>query len=144
MPVLSRAVGVCVSTGTTVRGVRMLHRGFVGRALLVAAAALVVGAASTPTAFARGGPDKDKGFGRDDRHSIPDCSRGDDDDDDSWWHDRGDRLFCPNKQALVRIDSKICPEKPGRPAVVRKRVCCRHGSMTNCRPFRPCPPRSRS
>jgi hypothetical protein len=45
---------------------------------------------------------------------------------------------------LVRTDEKLCPEKPGRPAVIRKRVCCRHGETTNCRPFRPCPPRSRS
>ena len=124
----------------------MLHRSYVGKALRVTAAALVVSAMLAPAAFAKGGgSDKDKGFGKDDRPSIPDCSRHDDDDDDDrGGRDRGDRLFCPNKQVVVRIDEKICPEKPGRPAVVRKRVCCRHGSMTNCRPFRPCPPRSRS
>jgi hypothetical protein len=120
----------------------MLHRGFVGNALRMGTAALVLSVALTPAAFAKGGPDKGKGFG-DDRHSIPNCSRQDDDDRFEG-RDRGDRLFCPNKQVLVRIDEKLCPEKPGRPAVVRKRVCCRHGSLTNCRPFRPCPPRSRS
>lgn len=120
----------------------MLHRSFVGKALRATTAALVLSMALAPTAFAKGGPEKGKGGGDDDRN-IPNCSRHDEDNDDDG-RDRGDRLFCPNKQVLVRIDEKICPEKPGRPAVVRKRVCCRHGSMTNCHPFRPCPPRSRS
>lgn len=120
----------------------MLHRRYVGKALRVATAALVLSAVMTPAAFAKGGPDKGKGFG-DEKQSIPNCSRfGDGDHDDG--PGRGDRLFCPNKQVLVRTDEKICPEQPGRPAVVRKRVCCRHGDMTNCHPFRPCPPRSRS
>ena len=120
----------------------MLHRSFVGGVVRVATAALILSMTVAPPAFAKGGPDK--GGGRDDdKHAIPDCSRhGDDRDDDD--RDRGDRLFCPNKQVLVRIDEKTCPEKPGRPAVVRKRVCCRHGDMTNCHPFRPCPPRSPS
>jgi hypothetical protein len=100
----------------------------------------------TPAAFAKGGDDHKGGNDHHDNdRSIPNCSRGGHDDDDD--HDgRGgeDHLFCPNKQVLVRIDEKTCPEKPNRPAVVRKRVCCRHGSMTNCHPFRPCPPRSRS
>ena len=69
-------------------------------------------------------------------------AKGNDNNDDG--QDRGDRLFCPNKQVLVRIDEKTCPEKPNRPAVVRKRVCCRHGDTTNCHPFHPCPPRSQS
>ena len=118
----------------------MLHRVFAGGMLRVAAAALLLSLATVPSAFAKGGSDK----GNDeDRRSIPDCSRHDGDGDDER-SDRGDRLFCPNKQVLVRTDEKLCPEKPGRPAVVRKRVCCRHGSITNCHPFRPCPPRSRS
>jgi hypothetical protein len=109
--------------------------------LRVAAAALALSLVTVPSAFAKAGPDK----GHDDDHrSIPNCSRHDDDRDDD--HGRGgeDHLFCPNKQVLVRTDEKLCPEKPGRPAVIRKRVCCRHGNLTNCRPFRPCPPRSRS
>jgi hypothetical protein len=121
----------------------MLHRSYVGKALRVATAALVMSVALAPAAFAKGGgPDKGKGFGDGNDQSIPNCSREADDADGH--ENRGDRLFCPNKQTLVRIDEKLCPEKPGRPAVVRKRVCCRHGSMTNCHPFRPCPPRSRS
>jgi hypothetical protein len=109
--------------------------------LKMATAALVLSLVVSPSAFAKGGPDK--GDRHDDDHrSIPNCSRGHDNDDERGG--RGDRLFCPNKQVLVRTDEKLCPEKPGRPAVVRKRVCCRHGSMTNCHPFRPCPPRSRS
>ena len=106
----------------------------------VATAALVLSLVAAPSAFAKGGPNKGKGHD-DDRRAIPDCSRHDDDD-----HGRAgeDKLFCPNKQVLVRTDEKLCPEKPGRPAVIRKRVCCRHGETTNCRPFRPCPPRSRS
>ena len=123
----------------------MLHGTFVGKALRATTAALVLSMAVAPGAFAKGDSDKGRGGGNDDRN-IPNCSRHDDDDDDDRFEgrDRGDRLFCPNKQVLVRTDEKICPEKPGRPAVVRKRVCCRHGSLTNCRPFRPCPPRSRS
>jgi hypothetical protein len=123
----------------------MLHRRFVGGALRVATAALVLSIAITPTAFAKGGPGKgDDGPGND-KQSVPNCNRGNQShDDDDEGRDRGDRLFCPNKQVLVRIDEKLCPEKPGRPAVIRKRVCCRHGDMTNCHPFRPCPPRSRS
>ena len=106
----------------------------------VATAALVLSLAVTPSAFAKGGPDKGHD---DDRRAIPDCRRDHDDDDD---HGRGgeDKLTCPNKQVLVRTDEKLCPEKPGRPAVSRTRICCRHGDMTNCRPFHPCPPRSRS
>ena len=107
----------------------------------VLTAALVLVLAVTPSAFAKGGPDK--GHDDDDRRAIPDCRRDHDGDDD---HGRGgdDKLTCPNKQVVVRIDDKLCPEKPGRPAVIRQRVCCRHGETTNCRPFRPCPPRSRS
>jgi hypothetical protein len=118
----------------------MLHRVFAGGMLRVAAAALLLSLATVPSAFAKGGSDKGDD---DDRRSIPDCSRHDDDRDDER-NDHGDRLFCPGKQVLVRTDEKLCPEKPGRPAVVRKRVCCRHHSVTNCHPFRPCPPRSRS
>ena len=120
----------------------MLHRISVGGVLRVATAALVLSLAVSPAAFAKGGGNDGPNKGKNDEHSIPDCSRHDEDNDDG--PGRGDRLFCPNKQVLVRIDEKLCPEKPGRPAVVRKRVCCRHGSMTNCHPFRPCPPRSRS
>lgn len=112
----------------------MLNRVFTG----VATAAVALSLALAPPAFAKGGHDKGRG---DDRTSIPDCSRERDDDDGRAGQDR---LVCPNKQVLVRIDEKLCPEKPGRPAVVRKRICCRHGTLTNCRPFRPCPSRSRS
>lgn len=111
--------------------------------LKMATAALVLSLAVSPSAFAKGGPDK--GDRHDDDHrSIPNCSRGHDDDDDHGGRDGDNHLSCPNKQVLVRIDEKLCPEKPGQPAVVRKRACCRHGETTNCHPFHPCPPRSRS
>jgi len=118
----------------------MLNRGFFKGTCRVAALTLALAATSAAPAFAKGG---------DDNHgSTPGCSRGHDGgDDDGDGDDRGgggDHLFCPNHQVLVRIDDKICPDKPGRPAVVRKRVCCRHGTLTNCHPFRPCPPRSAS
>jgi len=121
----------------------MLERVFVGGAWRVAAAALALSLATAPSAFAKGGPDNGKG---NDNRAVPNCSRHDDGDHDD---DRGgggddNHLTCPNKQILVRIDEKLCPDKPGRPAVVRKRACCRHGDMTNCHPFRPCPPNSRS
>lgn len=120
----------------------MSKRVFAGGVVRLVMGALVLSLVTAPAAFAKGN-DNNKGGGKEDR-SIPDCSRGGHDDNDDEGRDRGDRLFCPNKQVLVRIDEKVCPEKPNRPAVVRKRVCCRHGSMTNCHPFRPCPPRSRS
>jgi hypothetical protein len=111
---------------------------WVGR---LVAGALALNLVLAPVAFAKGGNEGNgKGGGND--SAIPNWSRHDDGDDEH--ENRGDRLFCPNKQVLVRIDEKTCPEKPGQPAVVRKRVCCRHGDMTNCHPFRPCPPRSRS
>jgi hypothetical protein len=125
----------------------MLHRNWsIGGTLRVATAAFMLGLlVMPPPAFAKGGPGPDKGK-HDDKHSVPNCNRGNqcDHDDDRPGRAGEDKLFCPNKQVVVRIDEKLCPEKPGRPAVIRKRVCCRHGSLTNCRPFRPCPPRSRS
>ncbi len=124
----------------------MSKRVFGGGVVRLAAGALALSLVMTPAAFAKGN-DKGSGDHGKSEQSIPNCSRGgghDADDDDGDGRDRGDRLFCPNKQILVRIDEKQCPDKPGRPAVVRKRVCCRHGDMTNCHPFRPCPPRSRS
>jgi hypothetical protein len=118
----------------------MSKRVSAGGVVRLVAGALAVSLVMAPAAFAKGGSDKgDPGSGR----TIPNCSRGQDDADDEH-ENHGDRLFCPNKQVLVRIDEKQCPDKPGRPAVVRKRVCCRHGDMTNCHPFRPCPPRSPS
>ena len=119
----------------------MLRIASVGGVARVVTAALLLSLTVSPSAFAKGG--SDKGDRDDDHRSVPNCSRGHDEDDDRDGRG-GDRLFCPNKQVLVRTDEKLCPEKPGRPAVIRKRVCCRHGSMTNCHPFRPCPPRSRS
>ena len=119
----------------------MLHRVSVGGVLRIATAALFLSLAVSPAAFAKGndnGPRKN-----DDKHSIPDCSRHDDDHDGPG-RAHEDPLFCPNKQVVVRIDEKTCPEKPGQPVVIRKRVCCLHGDTTSCRPFRPCPPRSRS
>ncbi len=118
----------------------MLHRGFVGGVVRAATAALVLSLVIAPPAFAKGGPEN--GGHDDDKRAIPDCSRHDDDRDGG--RDGDNHLTCPNKQVLVRIDEKLCPDKPGRPAVIRKRACCRHGNLTNCHPFRPCPPRSRS
>ena len=105
----------------------MLRIASLGGVRRVVTAALVLSLAVAPSAFAKGGPNK--GDRDDDHRSVPNCSRGhghDGDDDD---HDGGDgdHLFCPKKQVLVRTDEKLCPETPGRPAVIRKRVCCRHG-----------------
>jgi len=121
----------------------MSKRVFGGGVVRLAAGALALSLVMAPAAFAKG-PDKGSGDHGKNEQSIPNCSRGGGHDADDDGGDRGDRLFCPNKQILVRIDEKQCPDKPGRPAVVRKRVCCRHGDMTNCHPFHPCPPRSRS
>jgi hypothetical protein len=124
----------------------MQHRNWsIGGTLRVATAALMIGLVASPAAFAKGGAGSDNGK-NDDKHSIPNCSRGNESNDDNDGPGRAgeDKLDCPNKQVVVRIDDKLCPEKPGRPAVIRQRVCCRHGNLTNCRPFRPCPPRSRS
>jgi hypothetical protein len=124
----------------------MSKRVFAGGVVRLVAGALALSLVLAPAAFAKGN-DNGKGgdHGKDDR-SIPNCSRGghEDDGDDRGGGGGEDHLFCPNKQVLVRIDEKTCPDKPGRPAVVQKRVCCRHGDMTNCHPFHPCPPRSRS
>lgn len=124
----------------------MQQRISIGGFFRVATTALALSLVLTPAAFAKGGPDKGGKGHDDDKHSVPNCSRGNHDNDDDDGPGRGgeDKLFCPNKQVVVRTDEKLCPEKPGRPAVIRKRVCCRHGDTTNCRPFRPCPPRSRS
>lgn len=118
----------------------MSKRVSVGGVVRLMAGALMLSLVMAPAAFAKGN-DNNKGGGND--RPIPNCSRHDDDGDNEG---RGgeDHLFCPNKQVLVRIDEKTCPEKPGRPAAVRKRVCCRHGDTTNCHPFHPCPPRSQS
>ena len=102
----------------------MLHRAFVGGFIWAVAAAILLSLAAAPSAFAMG-----------------DNSSGD------WGDDvRGSANgpFCPHKQVLVRTEEKVCPEEPGRPAVVLQRVCCRHGNTTDCQPFRPCPPRSHS
>ena len=119
----------------------MSKRVFAGGVVRLVAGAFVLSLWVAPAALAKGNDGGNHGNDK----SIPNCSKGgghDAGDDD---HDNnGDRLFCPNKQVLVSIDEKTCPDKPGRPAVVRKRVCCRHGDTTNCHPFRPCPPRSRS
>ena len=57
----------------------------------------------------------------------------------------GAPLECPGKQQLVRIDEKICPPNPKRPAIVIKRRCCLNpGDKVVCLPFLPCPPRSPS
>ncbi len=56
-----------------------------------------------------------------------------------------DKLECPGKQELVRIDAKVCPPNPNRPAITMQRRCCRTpGDKVICHPFRPCPPRSPS
>lgn len=120
----------------------MLHRLLTVGTLRVAAAALALSLATVPSAFAKGGP-ADGGKGNDHgNRAIPDCSRHDDQRDGDIGGE--DKLTCPGHHVLVRTEQKLCPDKPGRPAVVRKRVCCQHGTMISCRPFRPCPPRSPS
>jgi hypothetical protein len=104
------------------------------------AAAFALSLVIAPSAFAKG----DNGKGNDDHRPVPSVSHHDDGDDDRNNGGEDNHLTCPNKQILVRIDEKLCPDKPGRPAVVRKRACCRHGDTTNCHPFHPCPPNSRS
>jgi hypothetical protein len=54
-----------------------------------------------------------------------------------------EKLTCPNKHVVVRIDEKACPPTPKRPLHIRKRVCCQRPSgQINCHPFHPCPPNS--
>jgi hypothetical protein len=119
----------------------MMHRVWSGGTSRIATAALVLSLAIAPSALAKGGPDKG-GFDKGNDHAIPDCSRASDDDHPDFAG--GDKLTCPGHQTLVRTEEKPCPEKPGRPALIRKRVCCQHGDTVSCRPFRPCPPRSPS
>jgi len=98
----------------------MLHRLAFGGMFRVATAAFVFSLMLAPSAFAKGGPGNDGRTGPE------------------------DKLDCPGKQVVVRTDEKLCPDKPGRPAVLLKRVCCQSNGATYCRPFHPCPPRSRS
>jgi streptogramin lyase len=57
---------------------------------------------------------------------------------------RAPNLDCPASQEFVRIEEKVCPEKPGVPSTINQRVCCTtiHGDE-RCRPFLPCPSRPR-
>jgi hypothetical protein len=70
-----------------------------------------------------------------------------DDDDDMESDDRGprDALRCEGRQEFVRIEEKVCPPTPQRPAIIVKRACCRNpAGKVHCRGFRSCPNRSPS
>jgi hypothetical protein len=125
----------------------MLKHVFRGGTLRVAIAAVALSLAVAPTAFAKNGGFFDNNKGNnghdDDRAAIPNCSRARGDDD----HDGGrgpHDTSCPGNQVLVRIDEKVCPDKPNRPSSIVKRACCQTHGTTYCHPFHPCPPRSRS
>lgn len=52
---------------------------------------------------------------------------------------------CGRGQTLVRVDTKVCPALPRRPALTIKRACCENRSgKVHCRPFAHCPSRSPS
>lgn len=54
-----------------------------------------------------------------------------------------EKLTCPGKQVVQRIETKECPVTPKRPMHIRKRVCCQNpAGKVHCRPFQPCPPNS--
>jgi hypothetical protein len=125
----------------------MLKRVFRGETLRMAVAAIALSLAVAPTAFAKNGggffDNKDKGNDHGNDRAIPNCSRGRDNDRDGGEH--GQHLTsCPGNQVLVRIDEKVCPDKPNRPSSIVKRACCQTHGTTYCHPFHPCPPRSRS
>jgi hypothetical protein len=47
---------------------------------------------------------------------------------------------CGDRQTIARIDSKICPAKAARPALVTKRACCLGpDGKTRCKSFPHCP-----
>jgi hypothetical protein len=54
---------------------------------------------------------------------------------------------CPPGQ-MTRLESKTCPERPTRPALVLKRACCtktsEKGTKTRCKSFPHCPSHSPS
>jgi hypothetical protein len=124
----------------------MLKHVFRGRTLRVAVAAFALSLAVAPTAFAKNGggffDNKGKGNDHDNDRAIPNCSRGRDNDNDG---QHGQHLTsCPGNQVLVRVDEKVCPDKPNRPSSIVKRACCQTHGTTYCHPFHPCPPRSHS
>ena len=65
--------------------------------------------------------------------------------DDQDGQDGKDNLRCEGRQELVRIEEKVCPPTPHRPAIVVKRACCRNpAGKVHCRRFRHCQNRSPS
>jgi len=57
------------------------------------------------------------------------------------------KTTCPDGQATM-LESKTCPERPGRPAFVLQRACCtkdaRGVMKTRCKAFPHCPSNSPS
>jgi hypothetical protein len=52
---------------------------------------------------------------------------------------------CRHGTTLVRLDTRVCPPLPRRPAVVIGRACCQDtAGKTRCQGFSPCPRRSPS
>jgi hypothetical protein len=57
------------------------------------------------------------------------------------------KTTCPDGQATM-LESKTCPERPGRPAFVLQRACCTKNARgvlkTRCKAFPHCPSQSPS
>jgi len=57
------------------------------------------------------------------------------------------KTTCPDGQATM-LESKTCPERPGRPAFVLQRACCTKNARgvlkTRCKAFPHCPSNSPS
>jgi len=83
---------------------------------------------------------------RDEKMNLHRDDAYDDDGDDESDHQYGnDNLLCHGRLELVRIEEKVCPPTPHRPAIVVKRACCRDlNGRVHCRGFRHCPKTSPS
>jgi len=56
-----------------------------------------------------------------------------------------DSLTCPGNQSLVRIETRVCPARPNRPADVVQRACCVNpAGKVHCGNFPNCPATSPS
>ena len=63
----------------------------------------------------------------------------------AWGAFKAERTDCPGQPEVFRIDEKVCPATPERPAILLKRACCINpAGKVNCRQFSQCPKRSPS
>lgn len=63
----------------------------------------------------------------------------------AWAAFKPERTDCPGQPEVVRIDEKVCPPTPHRPAILLKRACCVNpAGKVHCRSFPQCPKRSPS